>query len=260
MRESPETIPGLPEKFLRPEVVYGLNVYGLSGKIMTESQILRLYGHLDEKFAVEKGITVGDKTEQRKELLNPNERYLEVVVRQSAYDSFLDRQEETKVNFVEWIRMHVDASWAIANDYRVDTWRATDQGYFWSVFHKNGKTFFGKPPGVEVPDMTYQFPEKNDSLRYRKGVWLDFGLTHEWSHYLMNLPDQSSYNIHDKNPSRFANFLVVTGNNFQEPYLSPYLSMFLSENIRRKTRSGEQPYAKMKVDGTDTWFIWFLRD
>jgi len=45
----------------------------------------------------------------RDELLNPSERYLTVVVRQSAYKSFCRRERETGVDFVEWIKMHVEA-------------------------------------------------------------------------------------------------------------------------------------------------------
>lgn len=98
------------EEYLKPELVHGVEVYGLGEKITSEDQISRLYGHLDEKYASENNITIGNKVEQRKELLKPNERYLEVVVRQSAYESFIARQQETGVDFVEWIQMHVDTT------------------------------------------------------------------------------------------------------------------------------------------------------
>jgi len=295
------------EKFLPPELVHNVEVYGLNKKITSEEQIINLYDHINEQFATQNGIAISNniampfKVEQRKKLLNPNERYLEVVVRQSAYDSFLQRKDETQVDFVEWIQMHVDAMnmcfenakppskmksvlrrivvvddnlassfwnesayrqgkapaldvewrtkfsdkypldtdacWAIADDYRVDTRQETIQCCLWSVRHQNGKTIFGWPPGAKDYKRVYEFPERNNSLSGKNGVWLDFALIHEWSNYLTNLPDQYFFDIHDKNPSRFANFLVETGNSFQEPYLSPYLSMFLTENIRRKSRS-----------------------
>ena len=288
------------EKFLQPEVVRNVEVYGLGEKTTSEDQVTRLYGFLDEEFAKENNIKIGNKVKQRKELLNPNERYLEVVVRQSAYDSFSRRQQETGVNFVEWIQMHVDAmnvcfenakpptdmksvlrrivivddnilgvsydetrkselggafdvkwfkkflnkypintdmAWAIADDYRVDTTANTEQGFFWSVKNKDQKIIFGQPPGSADFARSYVFPERDKALKNRQGVWLDFGLTHEWSHYLWNLPDEYNQNVHDS-AQRFKSFLFSTGyvGSFHEPRFSPYLSYFAKRNIELKRR------------------------
>jgi len=115
--------------YLQPEIVHGVEVYGLGEeKIRDESQIHQLHWFLDRQFLspikmpslrVLGGLAwlVLTKTRLsresnfslRGESLDPAERYLQVVVRQSAYDSFLRRRGETGVDFVEWIKMHVEA-------------------------------------------------------------------------------------------------------------------------------------------------------
>ena len=300
--ETSASTPIETPQFLEFKLVHDVKVYGLGEKITSEDQIIKLYGSLDEKFAEEEGITIGNKVEQRKELLKANERYLEVVVRQSAYDSFIERQQETGVDFVEWIQMHVDAmnrcfenakppaemesvlrrivvisddmpktfsnklkdvlnealdmkwmrqfndkypidtdgSWAIAKDYRVDTTKEISQGYFWKVWHeKIGEdewTVFGYPPGAKIPDRTYVFSDRNDSIQDKEGrVWLDWGLIHEWSHRLWQLPDEYNLEVYD-NVQRFQHFLFETGH-FLEPYFSAYLVSFAKMNIERKMRN-----------------------
>lgn len=293
--------PKSAEKFMQPELVHDVEVYGLGEKITSEEQIINFYSYLNDKFATERGITTDKKIELRKEFLDPNERYLEVEVRQSAYDSFLKREQETQVDFVEWVKMHVDAlnrcmenakppstmkavlrrimvvddsmpkgfwnesayregkggaldwewaikflskypidtdaCWAIADDYRADTTQNTNQGFFWSVCHRNGKTVFGYPAGAKNYEQVYELPEKDDSLSGKNGVWLDFGLTHEWSHYLLNLPDEYQQDFHKMSGSFacYDQFFFDTGN-FEVPHLSPYLSYLLKRNIGEKLR------------------------
>lgn len=92
------------KKLLEPEIIRGTEVYGINERVNSLLDITALYKHFDEDFELKNGITIGDKTEQRKELLNPKERYLEVVVRRSAYDSFQNNQLETNTDFVKWIQ------------------------------------------------------------------------------------------------------------------------------------------------------------
>ncbi len=96
------------ERILVPQIIDGVEVYGLDEHLQNEAQLLAVYKSFDDKFAKDKGIEIVNKVEQRKQLLNLNTRYLEVVVRRSAYDSFLKRQPETQVSFIDWIKMHVD--------------------------------------------------------------------------------------------------------------------------------------------------------
>lgn len=296
---SPPEISLPKEKYLHPKLVHNVEVYGLTEKINSEDQIDNLYKYIDEKYASENSIRIEDKIEQRKELLNPNKRYLEVVVRQSAYESFIDRQEETGVDFVEWIQMHVDinnrcfenatppvdlkavlrriividdslpkdwdesawlqgegkaldiwykdrflnnlpldtdTTWAIATDYRVDTRNEESQGNFWSFIHQDGKTIFGQPPGANQYDITYEFTDKDDSLSGHDNVWLDMGLTHEWSHYLFDAPDE--YIFDEQTPYRFINVPFDTGyvGAYHEPSLSPFLSYILNKNLADRQR------------------------
>jgi hypothetical protein len=60
------------------------------------------------------------------------------------------------------------------------------------------------------------------------------GLVHEWSHYLLNLPDEYGQDVHD-NSARFKSFTIGTGS-FDEPYISPHLGYLLKENIVSKDR------------------------
>lgn len=93
---------------LTPEIVDGVEVYGLKEKITSASTVDSFYSYLDDQFTKTNNIKIVDKVKQRKELLNPNERYLEVVTRRSAYDSFIRKETETGVSFPEWIKIPVD--------------------------------------------------------------------------------------------------------------------------------------------------------
>lgn len=296
--KGPET-PTQTEKFTIPELIHGVEVFGLQDKITSETQIESLYKHLDKQYAQKHKIVIENKVEQRKQFLDPEKRYLEVVVKQSAYESFLKRKSETQVDFVEWIQLHVDsmnlslenakppstakavlqrivviddklpnnfydesqktklgealdmqwvkkfnskrpfdtdATWTIDEDYRVDTKSNTSQSYFWSFYHQDGKTIFRYPPSGKDIYLTYEFPEQKNSLSNKKDIWLDWGLIHEWSHRLLNLPDQYFFEFKDPNPSQFDQYSIRAGNSFVEPNLSPYLSTYLKHNLDVKHR------------------------
>lgn len=287
------------KEIFTPRIIHEVPVYGVESKLTSPEQILSLYHQLDDEFSKKNGIKIGNKLEQRKELLNPNERYLEVVVRQSAYDSFTKRQAETGADFVEWIKMHVDVlnrcientepsskmravldhivviddrlpdqfwseeqfkgncgcnldfgwlnyfysafplnideSWAIPYDYRTDEKGDQKRNVPWYDFeHRFGKTVFGFGAGLNIFNRTFEFPEKSDSLENKDKVWLDFGLTHEWSHYLLNLPDEYGFNI-SEGPFRIKNFYFDTGY-FECPYMSPFLTCLLNRQARTKSR------------------------
>lgn len=60
------------------------------------------------------------------------------------------------------------------------------------------------------------------------------GLIHEWSHYLLTLPDEYAQDVHDAS-QRFKSFTFGTGS-FHEPEISPYLSYLTQANINLKER------------------------
>lgn len=291
------------ELFPSPTNIHGVEVYGLQNSIKTQRQIEKLYDYFDEKFASENSLSpdeLKNKLTCRKEHLNPNERYLEVVVRKSAYDTFLQKKPDTGVDFVEWIKIHIDilnrsmenakppvsikailrrivliedtlsagwdesswkkgtkgnialdwwwamkfrnrypvdidASWAIATDYRGDKTKKPEAGSFWSFkTDPDSKVTFRFPPEGEQIDQTYTLPIEEDSLSGKDNIWVDFALIHEWTHYLLNLPDVYNFNIENA-PFKFRQFSLQ--GDYMQPELSPYLSMLLTDHIKKGVRN-----------------------
>lgn len=288
----------IDKELFHPEIISGSEVYGLKEPITSENQIYELYEHFDRKFAENHWIQVvknNNKIEQKANILNPNERYLEIVVRKSAYESFINKKEETTVDFPEWIQMHVDLMNRCFDStkppikmkavlQRVVVVEDDMPNTFWNR-ENNGKPncaldlrwiakFSGNLPmdvdtsfavpfdyrdgynpyglmnyvddggnlilesfPIEQNRKKFVFPYKNDLLQKKPLVFMDFALIHEWSHFLLNLPDQYEFDVNQLNPSRFKEFHVVTGRSFHEPELSPYLAMFLNNNIKKRARS-----------------------
>lgn len=293
----------LTEKVFTPEIIDGVPVYGFNEKIDNLDKVESLYNQLDKEYERTHNIKILDKYKQRKELLNPNERYLEVVVFKSTYESFQRRETETNVTFVEWIKMHVDAmnlcfsnakpssdlkavlrriivleegtldpifdmnqylqgktstgpdgpyhqhfvfskkspldtdeSWVVGSDYRVNTQKNIDNynkgGCFWSCDSIDGKIYFGHPPGSEAKSRIRVYPDHGSSLTNKMGVWMDFGMTHEWLHYLFNLPDEYGYDIYSNGEPK----AYISTGSFHEPYVSPYLSILSQNHIKKKLR------------------------
>lgn len=290
------------ENIFTPQIIQEIPVYGFNEKIDNLNKIEDLYNQLDKEYEEVNNVKIYDKYKQRKELLKPDERYLEVVVFKSAYDSFQKREGETGVDFAEWVKMHVDAmnlcfssakphsdlkailrriviledgtldsifdmnkylegkanfgpdvayhynfvfnkksafdtdeSWVVGADYRVNTQENINNykgGCFWSSHSANGKIYFGNPPGTNSKERIRVYPDYGTSLTGKQGVWMDFGMTHEWLHYLFNLPDEYGYDVHSNGE---AKAFISTGS-FSEPYLSPYLSILSQNHIDKKLR------------------------
>jgi len=123
-----------------------------------------------------------------------------------------------------------DESWAIADDYR-----DSGGGNFWEFYHGNGKTIIGMPPGKIPFERYFEFPEEDDSLSGKNNVKFDMGLIHEWSHYLLNLPDEYAQDVHDAS-QRFKDFTFGT-ESFHAPYISTYLAYLMRENIKLRARN-----------------------
>lgn len=283
------------------ENVSGVDVYGLKERISSVEDVTQLSNQIDDEFirSNKSNTTISsaeDLLQLQKELLNPNERYLEVVIRRSAYDSFEQRREETGVNFPEWIKVHVDilnkcldeaqpsvkmktilrrivvvedecvenmwnedayrsgsghaldqrwhsqfwppvdtdASWAISDDYRMG-----NGAYFYDAKNDNGKVVIEKYLAGGNIKKRYELPGEIGSIKGTNEVKFDMGMIHEWSHRLLNLPDEYLQDV-SESKQRFNDFVFSTGS-LLEPVISPYLSCVLQENIELKARNIKDP-------------------
>lgn len=111
--ESGDTSQGKRE--FNPVRLNGVDVYGLSESITSIEDITRLADQSDREYLTKSnynGTISGpeDILRVQKELLDPNKRYLEVAVRRSAYESFEKEKEKTGIDFVGWIKTHVEVT------------------------------------------------------------------------------------------------------------------------------------------------------
>lgn len=98
-----------PEAFPSPIKIDGTNVYGVSEPISNQEQIDLLYASFDKAF--DENLTPEQKRlsrDEQRDLLPANKRFLELIVTQSTYQSFLNRKEETGVDFPQWINLHTE--------------------------------------------------------------------------------------------------------------------------------------------------------
>ena len=303
--EAPSKEPIILENNIEPEEINGIDVY-----YMTQMrQVSKLYRNLDEKFAKEHSLSKIPKRSERraqlrKEVLNPKERYVEFVIRASAFNTFQRRREETGVDFVEYAKMLIDSknlcfenakpscelknvlrriliiedealeeiwnketeeaakkgnaylldvyfretfrkscpldtdtSWAISDDYRVNTLENENNykgGCFWSSSDIGKRISFGNPPGAKVKTREYNYEKdpKYKSLHNKQMIWLDFGVSHELIHYADNLPDEYMYDLHLDSKRT----LITATGSFHEPWVSPFLSILAADHIKRNLR------------------------
>jgi hypothetical protein len=321
-KTPPNTLPLEEEKQIedniKPEKIHGIDVY-----YMTEmEQVSKLYRNLDKEFAREHRLSniptkLNERAQIRKELLNPKERYVEFVIRASAFKSFQKRIEETGVDFVEYAKMTIDSknlcfenakpscelrdvlrrvliiedeaieeiwdkqtekaskegeaslldvyfreafretcpldtdtSWAISDDYRVNTLENENNykgGCFWSSTDIGKKISFGDPPGAEKKTREYKYPINDgsyQSLKNKKNVWLDFGVSHELIHYSDNLPDEYTYDLYLKGQRK----LIMATGSFHRPWVSPFLSILANDHVRTNLRDDKLEGAGIGYD------------
>lgn len=100
----------LPSSVISSESVHGVDVFGLQTKIENQDQLDNLGLEFDLDF--ERRLTREEKAlglwEQRESILPRDSRLIEFVVTESAYQRFQDRKAETGVDYVEWIKLHID--------------------------------------------------------------------------------------------------------------------------------------------------------
>lgn len=107
------------------EIVHDIEVYGLGQPISNQSEIDALYEYFNSLFSRKlssllenqaresdssdwKTKVPANRWEERDLVLDPNKRYLEVVVPRSIYEEFLANRDKNGVDFVEWIKLHVE--------------------------------------------------------------------------------------------------------------------------------------------------------
>lgn len=259
------------KKVLTPETVSGIEVYGLGEEIRTGYHVDLLYDNFDKKFDAKLTPELQEKSrfEQREALLDKNKRHLEIVVSKRAYNSFLDRREETGVDFVEWIQMSVDLMnrttetakpkvdittqllrvVVVGDEFKknpskhskdMDATRFIQEdyrdkeklgSYFFGVYeNENGDVEIRKPDGFDHWDSRkFIFARGNDSLTGKDNILIDFGEIHEWYHMCYDVPDEY-YMDTNNSPFKQPTFRFETGN-FVEPSLSPYISLMIKYNI-----------------------------
>lgn len=91
-------------------LVHGIKVFGLEEKIDTLEKAKELSLAFDSEFEsrLPGNVLMKDKWEQRKFLMPKEIRFVEFVVTQSTYDEFLIKREESGVDYVEWVQIHLD--------------------------------------------------------------------------------------------------------------------------------------------------------
>lgn len=259
--------------------INGVEVYGLNEKLTNQEQIDDLTFQFELDFERKLGWKDKQKNlwEQREIVLPKDKRFVEFVVTESTFNSFESRKEETGLNYVEWVQIHIDllnrvlknskppvelitqlsriivvsdgfenspvkytkdidGIWFENKDNRVPQGVGNiGQNSFWSIKHDvEGDLVLQNPAGASF-GRTIEVPRDNDQLEKTKdGVWIDFGLIHELSHVLLNLPDEYVFS-YEGVKSIFENFRYNTGS-FMEPKLSAYLSLLLTRNMDKGLR------------------------
>ncbi|MFA5103335.1 MAG: hypothetical protein WC525_09305, partial [Candidatus Thermoplasmatota archaeon] len=106
-QQAPPSIVQIPGYFyVIPAEGPQIPVYGLVGEFQTREDVSKFYQTIDGDNA---GVTDPEaRNAIRAQHLNPNVRYLELVIPRSAYLKFQNNEEQSGVTFEEWIQIHVD--------------------------------------------------------------------------------------------------------------------------------------------------------
>ncbi len=140
----------------------------------------------------------------------------------------------------------IDTSWAIESPPIYDP---AETPFYWDYQLRGGEVTFGFPPGEAQYSQTYvyQINENYFPQRLQSGR-IDCGLPHEWSHYLLNLPDEYSFDYNTEELGytqikgwRFSSFSFDTGL-FHRPQISPYLAMLTNDHIKKGRRTSNQDH------------------
>ena len=129
--------------------------------------------------------------------------------------------------------LDIDTSWGIAEDYRPKG-IGTTKGYFWK-YNTTGKEIV-----FSSGDRRFTYPYIGGYPNMIRSGQIDMGMIHEWSHYLLGLPDEYSQNFGPEDVWNtgevFTNFLMGNGN-FVEPRISPFLVALLNNHIKNRRRT-----------------------
>ncbi len=123
----------------------------------------------------------------------------------------------------------IDGSWAVQDDYR-----ERSGTYYWEFRIIDSENIMATHVGASQSENSFVFPRGDDDLSDKNNVIIDMALVHEWSHYLLNLPDEYTQDVHGTN-QRIKDFTFGTGN-FCVPDMSNYLAYLMQDNIKTKAR------------------------
>ena len=254
-------------------------VYDLSDTNFTQQDIDKLVDEFDNDF--DKNLRWYDLSdslwEQRERYMPKDERYMQVVVKKSVFDSYKFRRSETGVGFVEYMNLmidsmnrelqtctppinlknvlkrivivddsfeinpvryskDIDAMWFFDHDNRLPQSEGMiGQGSFWSVKEKRDDGVILCNPAGSTFGREVTLDGSSDSLSsVSEGVWIDYGMVHEFKHQLWNIPDEYNFNFEGVN-SIYKNFRFDNGY-FMEPTVSPYIAMLIRRNINLGVR------------------------
>ncbi len=95
---------------LKSEIVHGVEVFGLQNRIDTQDKVDDLVAKFDIDFEekLPRNLKGESVWKQREFLLQKDKRYAQFVVTESVYKKFLERKGETGVDYVEWLKLHID--------------------------------------------------------------------------------------------------------------------------------------------------------
>lgn len=257
----------------------GIEIWGIGEPIRSDNDLNRLYNFFDERFTdrLTEEDKLLSRREQREKILDKNVRYAEIGVRKSDYNKIQKSLSLKGLTFAQWVkidieianlamnqskpssgvalelsrivilddwyfgdsysRLHsvdIDGAYKINDEYDIDKPGANQIQYS----HNDGKIEFSRLDG----NLIVAYPDQNDDKipALHDGVGFDFGISHELSHVVMNLPDEYIFNVENAD-FKFNNFIMSTGF-FHEPVFSPYLSYLTKFHNRIGIRGSNIDY------------------
>ena len=201
----------------------GIDIYGTNEAISSTTELQQLTDQINDQFLIDNGLKPEpqlNEFEVRQKLLDESERYLQVIVKKALFDNFESQNTtkdgiEVKTDFINWIKDHME----IFNNFTSQGEPKTDLKAKIKriiVVHDDFDDRFPSHQNVAITtldtDAQWAFfwdvrgdvdPTTNESqalsfLRptFVNGriVTIDYGVIHEWTHMLYNLPDQYIFN------------------------------------------------------------------
>lgn len=140
--------------------------------------------------------------------------------------------------FESYLPVDTDTSWGVSTDIRTNE----KQQNLWVTGIENG-IFKSKitmsrynPTTRMSSPIEFSYDAEDSVLDTNTPTIIDMNMIHEWSHYLLALPDEYTQDVYDCQHNGFARYLWSTGS-FAIPQFDPYLSSLTKRNKEQKIRS-----------------------